>query len=1193
MCEDSVVVIRDVTNIALIGNETTATKSVQVGDGEVVDVIEPSTVIDCHGCPTGFVFTNVSEVTIYTIMLAQCGGYLSMNFNSSLTIVTVYNLRLDRVAFRKNTGNYSLVAINVLGQSAITNTSVQQNVSLSPAYQQGNVFLSYTEHVYPLKMIKEKNILYVESLVLFYTANGAGFTSIHNSWPYLSVKILSCSFDIKLSLKYITIHTTKVYPIVTRDVTNPDKGIIKIVVCGDATKYQIDVQTVRLSSAQQDVIMGPALMLQCITCAKMSHCPITTWNIITVTDVKVTDVYWVECYHGFTYGSITEHRHQAMFDRCKFPYFGISDGTGHDLNHAPYYIVTIRDTTIEGKHNTSYHKSLIHAVNVRYLLIDNCNFLHNWGGSGLFIESSIIAFQRNITFYNNTAKYGGGILMTGSKSLLNIYSDTTLNFTKNSALITGGALHIDPRDGHDGNDPICSIQLHWTPPFHNITHNAELHNIHFIFQSNTAGVAGTEIWGGSLETTCYMGLFSWRVYTRLAGLFQGFNNELTPSAISSSPQDICHCKQEMVCTSSQHNNVVYGSSFSLYPGQSLEVEVAIAGQLNGLVPGVVQAELKDISDEHAHLGNLQRTQKIDQAKCTVLVYTIHSSISDTVIELHLRLAKTTGHASDLLNYYDDILLESQVDSIITFVTLKNCPVGFQHNLSIGSCACPQALLHYMDNTSCDINTQTVQRTPTLWINASFTGSNTQILAVHQHCPFDYCDPNKHRLDLSYPDQQCAHNRSGILCGGCYRGLSLTLGSPKCKQCSNRYLSLLLVFPLAGIALVAVLTCLNLTVSVGTINGLILYANIIRAIHPVFFPSTSILSVFIAWMNLDIGMESCLYNGMDFYGLTWLQFVFPVYIWLLVSIMIITSHYSTSAAKLVGRHAVKVLATLFLLSYAKLLRTIITVLSFTYISYEHSDGTTYRSAVWLYDGNVGFVEGKHIPLFLTAICFAVIYIIPFTLLLLLAPFLQVRSHRYRALRWVNKLMPFLDAYQGPYKSRFRFWSGLLLVARVVLFVGFAMNSLGDPQINLKQILTFLITLFSLQWLFGVTFGYATLYSKRFINFLEAFYLCNLGVLSTWSLLQLDSNTSSKKAQTIITSVCVGLAFLVWLCILAYHTYQWLTGLKYGRCLLQILKARSHSRDEAFDPPSPQAAVQQHSAVVQKTYIELRESLLTDH
>ena len=48
--------------------------------------------------------------------------------------------------------------------------------------------------------------------------------------------------------------------------------------------------------------------------------------------------------------------------------------------------------------------------------------------------------------------------------------------------------------------------------------------------------------------------------------------------------------------------------------------------------------------------------------------------------------------------------------------------------------------HYMDSNSCDINTEAVWRTPTLWINASFNTNSTQILAVHQHCPFDYCDP---------------------------------------------------------------------------------------------------------------------------------------------------------------------------------------------------------------------------------------------------------------------------------------------------------------------------------------------------------------------------------------------------------------------------------------------------------------------
>ena len=1190
MCEDSVVVIRDVTNIALIGSETTTTKSVQVGDGEVVDVIEPSTVIDCHGCPTGFAFTNVSELSVKRISLIQCGGEFTesditkvslTSYVLALTIVTVYNLTLDTVSFTNTTGDYGLIAINVLGKSTIRNTVVQEEVL---EYQHGNILLSYTE-LHSQSATNEGSTLCVDSMVFLYFESGKRFAPVQNGWPYLTLDISSCHLDILMILKYITAHIT-FDPAVIHNIP-PKKVLIEISVSKVASKYQIDMQRIRLSGTQQDQIMGRALGLFYFPVE--TDCPILSsrsTGTISVTDMKVSQYYGVEIDKGSIPNEQSSNHHTILFEQCKLTDFIIYSLDGLS------YSITIRNSTLENRQSSMLDgKSLIHAVNVSHLLIDNCNFLHNWGRSGLFLNSGIVQFKGNITFYNNTAEYGGGILLTGIESVIHLLPHTTLNFTENSALITGGALHIGTRGGNQ----LCFIQTNI--PLPDMKSNTEQQDIHFIFKNNSAGVAGTAIWGGSLDKEClllYRGHPNAR-WTNLAAFFNMVTNDSGLSVISSSPQAMCHCSDMIACTSSPWNNNIYGPSFTLYPGQSLEVEIAIAGQLNGLVPGLVQAELKQTSNMNIHLGNLQRTQRVNQAKCTTLAYTIYSSIGNATVELHLFLAKTTEHESVLLNFDDVNTLpsNSQVVSITSSVTLQSCPVGFQHNLLIGSCTCLQALLHYMDITSCDINTQTVQRTPTLWISASFTKSNTQILAVHQHCPFDYCDPNKHRLDLSYPHQQCAHSRSGILCGGCRRGLSLTLGSPKCKQCSNRYLSLLLVFPLAGIVLVAVLTCLNLTVSVGTINGLILYANIIRAIHPVFFPSTNFLSVFVAWMNLDIGMESCLYDGMDFYGLTWLQFVFPVYIWLLVSVMIITSHYSTTAAKLVSRDAVKVLATLFLLSYAKLLRTIITVLSFTYISYEDSDGTTYRSAVWLYDGNVGFVEGKHIPLFLAAIGFGVLYIIPFTVLLLLAPFLQARSHRYTALRWVNKLMPFLDAYQGPYNSRFRFWSGLLLVARVVLFVGFAVNSLGDPQINLKLILTFLISLLSLQWLLVIAFGSATLYNERFINVLEAFYLCNLGVLSTWSLLQVDSNTASRKAQTIITSVCVGLAFLVWVCILTYHAYLWLTQVGYVIRLWQTIKGKGHPADEVSDPISPQAAVQQHSAVVPKTYIELRESLLTDH
>ena len=129
--------------------------------------------------------------------------------------------------------------------------------------------------------------------------------------------------------------------------------------------------------------------------------------------------------------------------------------------------------------------------------------------------------------------------------------------------------------------------------------------------------------------------------------------------------------------------------------------------------------------------------------------------------------------------------------------------------------------------------------------------------------------------------------------------------------------------------------LNLTVSTGTINGLIFYANIIRANTVTFFPGRSantFLSWFIAWLNLDLGIETCFYDGLDSYAKTWLQFAFPTYIWLLEIIIIISSKYSMIMVKLCRRNTVQVLGTLLLLSYTKLLRVTITIFQPTMLTY---------------------------------------------------------------------------------------------------------------------------------------------------------------------------------------------------------------------------------------------------------------------
>ena len=72
--------------------------------------------------------------------------------------------------------------------------------------------------------------------------------------------------------------------------------------------------------------------------------------------------------------------------------------------------------------------------------------------------------------------------------------------------------------------------------------------------------------------------------------------------------------------------------------------------------------------------------------------------------------------------------------------------------------------------------------------------------------------------------------------------------------------------------------------------------------------------------------------MDAYSKTWQQFVFPVYIWLLVGLIILVSHFSHRFANLLGNNPVSVLATLILLSCTKILRTLIAVFYITYLEY---------------------------------------------------------------------------------------------------------------------------------------------------------------------------------------------------------------------------------------------------------------------
>lgn len=74
---------------------------------------------------------------------------------------------------------------------------------------------------------------------------------------------------------------------------------------------------------------------------------------------------------------------------------------------------------------------------------------------------------------------------------------------------------------------------------------------------------------------------------------------------------------------------------------------------------------------------------------------------------------------------------------------------------------------------------------------------------------------------------------------------------------------------------------------------------------------------VSWLNLDIGLDICFFDGMTVESKAVVQLAFPSYVISLVIIIIIVSEYSSKFARIVGKgDPVAVLATMMLVSYTK-------------------------------------------------------------------------------------------------------------------------------------------------------------------------------------------------------------------------------------------------------------------------------------
>ena len=510
------------------------------------------------------------------------------------------------------------------------------------------------------------------------------------------------------------------------------------------------------------------------------------------------------------------------------------------------------------------------------------------------------------------------------------------------------------------------------------------------------------------------------------------------------------------CFNNGSYNCYEAQVYSVFPGQILHMNLMVSPRWSKLSSTIVVDNT--IDDDCSIVDDYQLSQTHFNNRCNRYSYTIQPN-NKFITECKLFIG-----LSEMPEMF--------------YVKIKPCPMGFTLENSIKACYCDPLLNNdKLSIMSCNINDGTMQRPANSWIFAE-TVNNSHSYDVSSHCPYDYCLPHSSHLNLSDPNSQCQFKRSGVLCGECKQGLSNVFGSSCCKYCSNLYLIIIIPIAIAGIVLVIVLFTFNLTVINGIINTLIFYVNIISINYSQFcFDSNSPDCIILSLFNLDLGIETCFYDGMDGYVKMWLQLAFPSYLMIIAFTLIIGSRHSNKLQRLTANRVLKVLATIFLLSYTKVLLTVCQVLFF-FSSVTHLP-SNHTTLVWSVDTGV--------VLFGVKFCF--LYTVCLILFLILLIFNVVLLFPRTVSRWsfINHFKPLLDVYFSPYKPKYSYWTGLQLLMRSCFF---ALSALSRN-----------ISLFSGTVLVAIvlcTHSIAQPFKNKINNYQESFVLLDLSVVYVTAL-----------------------------------------------------------------------------------------------
>ena len=624
----------------------------------------------------------------------------------------------------------------------------------------------------------------------------------------------------------------------------------------------------------------------------------------------------------------------------------------------------------------------------------NGGLFHDNNATVIAAYNSEVFITGNIMFLNNKGPKGTAFLLQSSYLILQEPLNAT--FINNVALLYGGAVYVNnqiiPR-----KQQRCGMQIQ--------TEKDKLSNlsIHLNLCGSTAGLAGKALYINQLynclkfynqQQIISNSTFSWKSIVNFN--FGKCKASEGIKAVSAEPFTICSCiaKGNIVYPVT---NVLTSNDIYTYPGMVIQLSLCALDASGNIVYSPAIASIVSIkynkyryegpvAQDYLYLKQEQRPIPLSGTDVTVVHYSIYNRVS-TYVHALLSIATPNNPPTWSAN-----------------VHVLSCPLGFI--LNDDQCICDPFITQTSADTKCNITNTSISISFNQWL-----GNISNTLGFSFLCPPGNCKSLITHVNVTDPLSICQDSKEGVLCGQCRAGLSVVFGTTQCMPCPNLWLLSLIGYAISGVILVVIMLYLPLTISDGPLASIVIAMNL-TAVSTIDLLKGEdwylyVTRVCVSIVNLSLGFPLCLYNGMTPVVKTGLVFVYPVYLWLLMIMFIIFSHYSTRVSNRTATHSVQVLATLLYLSFSKILMNIIDIIAFIPVHTSHNGTVT----VWYGDGSIKYlsISGGHIILFLLSVVLLCIFVLPFIMFVTFGGY---------CLKWwlFNKyLRQFLEAFQGQYKD----------------------------------------------------------------------------------------------------------------------------------------------------------------------------------